>query len=659
MIWTLVKQQILRVFRVDPRPILLLLGLLHGLIYVFLMPPWQHYDEFNNFQYVWLIAHHPGLPGHTADDPQMDRWVLESMAAHGFYRGLGPPPDLSDPSKPVPLGGYTQLYDPPLYFWLAALPARLLPPDQVDAQLYAGRLVSLLLFLVTLLAAWGTIKELTPPQHPLRWMVPFSIALLPGMVDLMTSLNNDVGAVAFFSLFLWACTRLLKKGFSLWDFAWALAAALACFYTKVTVYIALPVLVIVLFFTLLRGALRKLAWGLIGLSIVASLAFSLTWGDAASWYRASLQPDSTRVVNSQAVLGTHVLRLDATVPASPHWLVPVYQHLPLADTTRLAGGPVTFGVWMWASRPVKVSMPVLHNGPLQFTRPVDVTLAPTFQAITATLPAGYGRLWVTIASGLPANAAPVTLYYDAFVLVEGSRPPGTLPQFAVSSGASGQWGGQPFFNFLRNPSLEQGSLYFRPWVDLLGHNVLPDNILPSTVLASLLDLSGTGWIYLNGALRMFRTFWGLFGWGNVPLLGYTPYRWLAVPTLLGIFGFGLAAIRWRRKIPWDFVFIFSLVLLVEVAMSLLRSSIYTAVYRVYLPAARYAQPAIIVAMLALNLGWLSLFSWKPVKSSLNFIYRFVKLGSPGVAQIGAVLLYLVLFAWLDFYAILSIWVYYH
>jgi hypothetical protein len=650
----------IRALRVNPRPILfLLLGLAHGLIYVFLVPPWQHYDEFNHFQYVWLIAHRPGLPKPNDDDPQMERWIVESMVAHGFYRRLGAAPDLSDPSKPVSPGGYPQLYDRPLYYWLAALPARWIPPGQVDAQLYAGRLVSLLMFLVVILAAWGVTGELTGPRSLLRWMAPLSIALLPGMVDLMTSLSNDVGAAAFFSLFLWACTRLLKRGFSLLDFAWALAAALACYYTKNTVYIAFPLLLIVLFFTLLRGKLRLIAWGLIGAAAAGVLALSLTWGDAATWYRATQQPDATRAVNPGAVLGSHVLQLDAAVPASPAWLAPIYQHLPLQDTRSLQGKPVTFGVWMWASRPVKTQMPVLNNGPLQFTKAVDVTVEPTFQAITATLPASYGRVWVTITPALPAGEAPVTLYYDGFVLAQGARPLDRPPQFFDSSGEAGQWGGQTFVNFVRNPSIEQASLYFRPWVDRLGYRFLPDTILPSTVLASLLDLPGTGWIYASGVLRLFRTFWGLFGWGDVPLLGYTPYRWLAVPTLLSFFGLGLAAIRFRKKIPWDILFVFGLVLLGAWGLSLLRSSIYTAAYHVYLPAARYAQHAIIVTMLALNLGWLSFFTWGPVKSSLNFIYRFVKPGSPGVAQIAGLLLYLSLFLWLDVAAILSIWVYFH
>jgi hypothetical protein len=654
------KLATIRVPGVDPRLLLLLLvGLVHGLVYVFLVPPWQHYDEFNHFQYVWLVAHRSGLPQTGDDDPQMDRWVLTSMVAHGFYRRLGTPPDLSDPSKPVSLGGYSQLTEPPLYYELASLPARLLPPDQVDAQLYAGRLVSLLLFLVTLLAAWGTIEELAGPQNPLRWMVPFSIAFLPGLVDVMTSLNNDVGAVAFFSLFLWASTRLLKRGFSFGDFAWALVAAVACLFTKNVVFIALPIFLVVLLFTFLRNSRRWIAWTLMGVAVVATLALSLNWGDAALWYRSSLQPKATREVNSQAVLGTHVLQLDPAVPSSPGWLTAqIYQHVPLTDASRLQGKLVTFGVWMWASRPVHISMPVLHNGRSHFTKSVDVTVEPTFQAITTTISANAGRIWVTIPSGLPAGAAPLTMFYDGFVLADGDRPIDLPPQFSDSSGVQGQWGGRSFKNVLRNPSIEAATLYFRPWVDRLGSKILPDRMLPSLILGSVLDPSGTGWFYRNSASKLFQTFWGLFGWADVPLLGADSYRLLAIVTLLGFFGLCLSAFHWRRQIPWEIVFVFTLVLLGSWGFSLVRSSIYTAIYNVYLPVARYAQPSIIVTMLALNLGWLSLISWIPVKNSLNFIYRFVKFGSVGVAQIAGVLLYLSLFAWLDVNAILSIWVYY-
>jgi hypothetical protein len=320
---------------------------------------------------------------------------------------------------------------------------------------------------------------------------------------------------------------------------------------------------------------------------------------------------------------------------------------------------VTLGVWMWASRPVKIRTPVVHNGPRQFSKPADLTITPSFHAVSGKISAKYGRIWVTISANLPRDAKPVTIYYDGFVLAQGRRPLDTPPQFSDSSGESGLWGGQAFANLLRNPSVEQGTLHFRLWVDRLGYRYLPDRTLPSLVMASLMDLKGTGWIYHSGAKRLFRTFWGYFGWGDVPLLGHNPYRWLGIPTLLALLGLGLAAIRWRRKIPWDLAFVFGLVSLGAWGFSLMRSSIYTAVHHTYLPAARYAQPAIIVTMLALNLGWLSFFSWRPVKGSLVFLYKLVKFGSAGVAQFGGMLLYLGLFVWLDVTAILSIWVHFH
>ena len=188
---------------------ILLLGLVHGLLYVFLMPPWQHYDEPNHFEYVWLIANRPGLPKPSDYDPDMRRQVAASMLEHGFYRDLGYRPDLNEEAVSI---GYTQLDDPPLYYLLASLPVRLLHGQSVTLQLYAARLVSLCLYLAVILIGWGLMGEFVVAGHPLRWMVPITLALLPGFTDLMTAVNNAVGAVAVFSLFLWASVRLLRRG---------------------------------------------------------------------------------------------------------------------------------------------------------------------------------------------------------------------------------------------------------------------------------------------------------------------------------------------------------------------------------------------------------------------------------------------------------------
>ena len=41
---------------------ILLLALVNGLFYVFIVPPWQHYDETNHFEYIWLLADRGGFP---------------------------------------------------------------------------------------------------------------------------------------------------------------------------------------------------------------------------------------------------------------------------------------------------------------------------------------------------------------------------------------------------------------------------------------------------------------------------------------------------------------------------------------------------------------------------------------------------------------------
>ncbi|HEY80691.1 MAG TPA: hypothetical protein G4O05_06380, partial [Caldilineae bacterium] len=51
--------------------LILLLALLNGLLYLFLVPPWQHYDEPGHFEYAWLIADRGRLPQAGDYDPAM------------------------------------------------------------------------------------------------------------------------------------------------------------------------------------------------------------------------------------------------------------------------------------------------------------------------------------------------------------------------------------------------------------------------------------------------------------------------------------------------------------------------------------------------------------------------------------------------------------
>jgi hypothetical protein len=66
-------------------PVILAVALIQGLLYIWIMPPWQHYDEPNHFEHIWLIAQRGRLPQAGEYDQEMRRQVAASMIEHGFF----------------------------------------------------------------------------------------------------------------------------------------------------------------------------------------------------------------------------------------------------------------------------------------------------------------------------------------------------------------------------------------------------------------------------------------------------------------------------------------------------------------------------------------------------------------------------------------------
>lgn len=124
--------------------LILSLALLHGLIYVFTVPPWEHYDEPNHFEYVWLTANLDRLPTEADNSAKLSRMVVKSMIENGFYEHRPNKPVVGPTSEKLVVPGYSQLGDPPGYYVLASLPLRLLSSSSIDVQLYSARLVSVI-----------------------------------------------------------------------------------------------------------------------------------------------------------------------------------------------------------------------------------------------------------------------------------------------------------------------------------------------------------------------------------------------------------------------------------------------------------------------------------------------------------------------------------
>ena len=583
--------------------LMLLLGLLIGLTFIYVVPPWQHYDEPTQFEYAWLIGNRPGLPASGDFDQSMRREVAASMIEHDFFRDLGFKPNLLSISKPIWIG-ITQAGSKPLYYWLASLPIRIIQAADTTFQLYVLRFTSLLLYLATIIAAYGIAVELTPQKHPLRWLLPLSILILPSFVDIMTAVNDDVGATAFFSFFLWAGIRMIYRGFNWLRLVVLLLLGVVCFFTKTTVMVAVFLVLIPVLYSLIRGKRRRYVWfAMAGMALII-LSSLITWRDAAYWYKAVPQVLSTRAIDTRAPLGDNVFRLSLSPETSTPEIVQIV-HLDEVSKNEIAS--YTLGAWIWADQPMKVRTPLLQANDEDHFREVEVGKEPKFYSLTEEINPTNSPFKVILSPVKMQVGNSATVYYDGVVLLEGAWPENSTPIFSADSGEQGQWGGEDFTNLLRNPSAESAWPRIRRWVESVITERFPGN--PSLVLGLLLDPGQVKYYYVSTFKLLSQSFWARFGWAHVILQGYHPYTMLGLITLAGCIGALFAAWRNKKNIRWDVVFFLGVSLIVVWGSTFLRGLTSTLDGPVFIPVARYAYPVIIPTMLIFNIGWLEIIGW--------------------------------------------------
>ncbi len=577
-------------------------GLLHGLLYVVVIPPWQHYEEPAHMEFAWMILTRRSIPGYGTYDNTIRREIAQSMMAHGFFRDLNFTPNLNPESGPIWIG-LGQADTAPLYHCLIALPLGLFAWADVTIRLYAARLMSLGMYLVTLWVAYQVVRECTPSDHPLRWGVPLTLALLPGFTDLMTAVNDDVGATLIFSLFLWATVRLVKRGNSLWRVTAVMLLALLCFWTKTTALLAVPLAPVAVVLSMSWGRLGR--WILGGL-IIAGSALALTmlgWGEAAAWYRETVQPTPLRISLPNAPLGQHVLGLTVTPGLSP--VARDRQNVPREQVLALRGKTATLGAWLWATQPVRGAALGIMDGHNLVLPVMEIDQTPRFYVMQAVIPTDTIRVHIVLQPEFATLAAPVTVYYDGVTLAEGVWPQDSAPAFDDPLARRGEWGGQPFINLARNASMEEAWPWVRPWAESVFQRAAEAYLSPSVLLTSALDWPSTGWVYGATAQRLLETFWARFGWAHVAL----PARWYSIlwvvtgaGVLGGIWQMGRALKRLEMTDRLALIWLTLVAIAIWGSVSL--RGLFTVLEgSVVLPAARYAYPAIIPTWLCLMAGW--------------------------------------------------------
>lgn len=606
--------------------LILLVGLIHGIFYVFFVPAWEHYDEPGHFEYSWLAANRPEWPQIGQYDNKMRYEVGKTLLANDFFikRDFKPQKqfiNLDNPKKEIWIG-YSQTGDLPLYYFLTSIPLRLIKQAPITNQLYATRIVSLIFYLITIWAGMMLAAEIASPESQVRWMLPMFLATLPGLAEFMTATNNHTLAIGLMSLWIWIATRLIRLGFRWIELLLLFLLTGLCLLTQMITWITLLILPIVLLLTFIRKRRWLLVPILSALGIVAGIAI-FDFNYPGQWILNNYQNLPARSNQSKVPFTQFALQYQ-TYPdkmwggENPLWHPGVFQVLPIELSQALQGKNITVGAWMWADRPVKIYGPginFLYNNVDYWIGFPMVTIGPepSFVAMRIKTPDIPGRLQLWLRATSPDEPT-TTIYSTGVVIAEGRYPVRGEPKFITTDGSKGEWGGVTFNNLARNPFFTIKWPTFRPWVSFIQNqsffSVNPTS-LPS-LLSAVLDIHSTDWFIQRGAVNLFRTFWAKFSWGQVPLthipgIIYHPYRLLLIITFIGIVGFVLFIIRHRDQILWTEIF-FLVMFTMAIIMITLSYSLLTMGgalrFRGYLPSARYIYPAILPIAYMLVTGWL-------------------------------------------------------
>jgi hypothetical protein len=442
------------------------------------------------------------------------------MLANRFYQNIPPPALLTDTDR-IEVG-VTELLHPPAYYVLISLPLRLVRHLDLVSQLYVARAVSLVLFMLTIGVIGCLMRELAPPGHHLRWALPLAIALLPAFADLMTAVNNDVGAVAVFSLFLWGVVRMIRRGPTWQRLLWVFSAALLAAATKNTAAVALVLALVacLITFWVRRGWRWRWLAATAVIGAAALLMVALGWGDAAAWYRDGIasQAAPTRVAVAVAPVGRHVLMLE---PPAADGARALSNPVVGFNEAELVGKKVTIGGWVWAEQPMTARIGLAFKTPEAaasnaLLRQVSVPAVPSFVSWTVEVPRGASALYYRVVVAAGDSAAPGRMYLDGAVIAVGAFPAAAPPAFDDALATHGTWAGARFTNLLRNASAENAWPRLRPWLD----DVLVAYIhrSPAQSVAALFDLRRIAPAVLPYMVQpALDSFVQMFAWSNVRL----------------------------------------------------------------------------------------------------------------------------------------------
>ncbi len=557
-------------------------ALAQGIFRAVTIPLWKNYDEPGHMEYVLYVAKHHALPGKYGLDLALRQQISDTYAHRDCQH--------DQPGQIIGCLAFHQFDEQPAYYVLQAAFQIALRPPTIPAQVHVARVVSVLLMAAMLWVSYQAMRLIFPANPLPAVAVPALMSVLPGFLNSMTSVNNDVMA-AFSSTVLIASTTLLIKRGITWQrmLLIFLPSVALCALSKTTAVLLIPAALVGLWLGV--DLPKPVLYAAPLLPILLAIPFALTAQGSADW----LKPASNIAdrVQTDAPLGRYAFELMPQIQ--------IIQQLTPADAARLRGQTVTLGAWLRAPRGAGVAYPLmLVDGPAA-PGPAAQPVGPEWTFVAQTVHVDAQAPYILVGmQGLPERSGPLQI--DGVVLAAGDFASDGPPEWDGPDGATGRWGGQPYANLLLNGSAERGWLLIKPAIN----RRLPA-VLSNDRLQALYNWRISGPTYLDALSSLFISFWGSYGWGRASF-GRPMTILFVVATLLAVAGLLRLAIRAARgKQPLaagqaKIGVTFAVFALIALAFSFLRTDPPQPGVDTFIPGARYFYTVTLPVIAALVVG---------------------------------------------------------
>jgi len=197
----------------------LALSLVRGILYASVIPPWQAPDEITHFEYISLLYQKRHLLQPEDASPLLQQEIISSMYEDRFWSYIPyPAPEIMPSSlAEIPFVGRSSVLGRfSLAYPLSALFFGPVFYQDIVTQLYAMRLVSVILGMLVVGMAFLTVRDLFPNDKFLLLTVPAWIVFLPQHTYIASSVSDGNLAELLVSILIYVVVVSFRRGLSPW-----------------------------------------------------------------------------------------------------------------------------------------------------------------------------------------------------------------------------------------------------------------------------------------------------------------------------------------------------------------------------------------------------------------------------------------------------------